>query len=665
MAPHDEPESAQFSGSPTSGNAGNFAAGEGDDRNSTSRQLSVPPITTISPSALRTNDSSKARGSGRFSCHPCGANGPVDDYSEAVQCRKCRLWSHINCVRPLVAPPESDSDTGSDKSDVSWHDPSFVYRCIMCTLRQDTPACDPQLLNSPNKIIMLPAVEDWNGDSIWLPATFVDFDASRRGREYRFSWIEGIVWETEEPADLQFYRSMAHWDQVNDALLEEHQIGAVWLPNCFAPVPDNAESLDPALSHLFSLAVPKIAQILLLMDANHPVIQNYKEYFKTHTHNAESSILWMKSRSFDPSPALEAMMAQPLSALAKHEYMDQDGTANQKMWGPGAILLQLLAIQFGRPKNRQTSNSIGPWLTAPTSSDSGCAIIASKAGLGSKDRDFIQRILDSALCWNLNGETFSHIQNGLIARSPPQSLRALDAMWESVDPRARGKGAKVDAAQLATFEAQFKNDHTVYFNTSDLTFYRRVGTSGQGTSPRNIRIKYQDRSILSALDLPPKTATPDKRKFEGGDVFDSEDTEPREPVKRKKKYETKPTPEDYKHYMNLGQSTPIFVSPWLRSLIWAEPDVGHQELTLAEMNSPATSEDRIIEEPSSTPQLSITGFVYSAELLNDMPGARIYRLVAPEGRLDLFKTQMETFYRVNRVKIARNTSTCIVYVGFH
>ncbi|KAJ7510581.1 hypothetical protein B0H11DRAFT_2215341 [Mycena galericulata] len=124
-------------------------------------------------------------------------------------------------------------------------------------------------------------------------------------------------------------------------------------------------------------------------------------------------------------------------------------------------------------------------------------------------------------------------------------------MWESVDPRARGKGAKVDAAQLATFEAQFKNDHTVYFNASDLTFYHRVGTSGSGTSPRNIHIKHQDRSILSSLDLPPKTATLDKRKFEGGDVFDSEDTEPREPVKRKKKYEPKPTPEDVRRSRRL------------------------------------------------------------------------------------------------------------------
>ncbi|KAJ7509320.1 hypothetical protein B0H11DRAFT_1901448 [Mycena galericulata] len=113
----------------------------------------------------------------------------------------------------------------------------------------------------------------------------------------------------------------------------------------------------------------------------------------------------------------------------------------------------------------------------------------------------------------------------------------------------------------------------------------------------------------------------------------------------------------YKRYMNLGQSTPISVSPWLRSLIWAAPDDGHQELTLAEMNTLATSEDCIIEEPSSTPQLSITGFVYSAELLNDMSGARIYRLVAPAGRLELFKTQMETFYRVNRIKLTDSIRT--------
>ncbi|KAJ7439528.1 hypothetical protein B0H11DRAFT_1934487 [Mycena galericulata] len=72
----------------------------------------------------------------------------------------------------------------------------------------------------------------------------------------------------------------------------------------------------------------------------------------------------------------------------------------------------------------------------------------------------------------------------------------------------------------------------------------------------------------------------------------------------------------HKRYMNLGQPTPISVSPWLHSLICTQPDDGHQEPTLAEMNTLATSEDHVIEEPSSTTQLTIAGFVYSAELLN-------------------------------------------------
>ncbi|KAJ7512198.1 hypothetical protein B0H11DRAFT_1898700 [Mycena galericulata] len=103
-----------------------------------------------------------------------------------------------------------------------------------------------------------------------------------------------------------------------------------------------------------------------------------------------------------------------------------------------------------------------------------------------------------------------------------------------------------------------------------------------------------------------------------------------------------------RRYMNLGQLTPTSVSPWLRTLIWADLDEGHQEPTLAEMNSPSTSEDHNRPEARSTSPLIITGLVYSAELFNDMSGARIYHLVAPEGRLELFKSQMETFYRVIR-----------------
>lgn len=116
-----------------------------DEEEADEREVSIPPIATIPLSALHTHDED-----GILSCHPCNTTGSLDDPSEAVQCWKCGLWSHIACVRPLAPPPsesesESDSESSSEKSSViSWHDRRFRYKCIVCTAREDTPTCDPQ-----------------------------------------------------------------------------------------------------------------------------------------------------------------------------------------------------------------------------------------------------------------------------------------------------------------------------------------------------------------------------------------------------------------------------------------------------------------------------------------------------------------------------------------
>lgn len=73
---------------------------------------------------------------------------------------------------------------------------------------------------------MLPEVDDWDDASMWLPANFLDFDLSREGWEYKFVWIEGIVWpHGSEPDEREFYRSSDHWVRVSRVvILDENRV---------------------------------------------------------------------------------------------------------------------------------------------------------------------------------------------------------------------------------------------------------------------------------------------------------------------------------------------------------------------------------------------------------------------------------------------------------
>ncbi|KAJ7671086.1 hypothetical protein B0H17DRAFT_1209141 [Mycena rosella] len=355
------------------------------------RAHSIPPITMISPTA------SDGR---RIRCHPCDASGPAESDWDTVKCYKCGFWSHTACVKPL-AYHESDPDSDAE-SELSWHDPKFRFLCIVCMAGRRTPTCDPDLLKSPETIHILPEVDDWVDATKWLPAEFLDWDKSRFGKEYKFRWLSSIVWPAEEPAELSFYRSIADWERLEFVWrLHENQIGSVRLPKCFEPVPEDVASFHPKLSQLFYLAIPSIAEILLLMDTSKHVIRSFHDFFQNTPWSTKRSIAWMKACSFDPSPALEAMMAQPLAALAEHPLMSSDNKANQKIWGPGSVFLQLLAIQHTLGEN-----------------------------------------------WDLNGESFSRIQAGHLTPSPPRALRAIEAMWLSVDPIPVARDAQMSLPQM-------------------------------------------------------------------------------------------------------------------------------------------------------------------------------------------------------------------------
>ncbi|KAJ7736622.1 hypothetical protein B0H14DRAFT_2638935 [Mycena olivaceomarginata] len=123
------------------------------------------------------------------------------------------------------------------------------------------------------------------------------------------------------------------------------------------------------------------------MDTSNPVIESHEAYFTDNLYTARKSIDWMRACSLDPTSALEAMLVEPLAALVEHPLLAQDIDAVRKIFGPGSVFLQLLAIQ----------HSLGE-------------------------------------AWNLNGQTFADIQTGLLLASPPSAVRGMDAMWASADP---------------------------------------------------------------------------------------------------------------------------------------------------------------------------------------------------------------------------------------
>jgi hypothetical protein len=237
--------------------------------------------------------------------------------------------------------------------------------------------------------------------------------------------------------------------------------------------------VSPQLSQLLLLAVPALAHVLAF-DTSNPVVQSFRDYFKEIPWKVEASLDWMKSCSFKASPGLDAMLTAPLDALSAHEIMRSDPEANRKIWGPGSVLLQLLAVQ----------DSIGE-------------------------------------PWDLNGDTFLRIQSGELLSSPPQAVKGLDVMWRSFDPIGRAGESRMTTSKFVDWEERFKTTHTVYEPSSALVFYRRAAdwTSVSFVPRPAINIQHAGKPILSARDLP----------FVGeGSVKWTRDTDIEPPAKRMK-----------------------------------------------------------------------------------------------------------------------------------
>ncbi|KAJ7483075.1 hypothetical protein B0H11DRAFT_1914809 [Mycena galericulata] len=78
---------------------------------------------------------------------------------------------------------------------------------------------------------------------------------------------------------------------------------------------------------------------------------------------------------------------------------------------------------------------------------------------------------------------------------------------------------------MATFEARFRADHTIYEPSQHIIFCQRHAMP-LGWVPRTpIWVKDGKRQILTVADLPPSVVKPNKRNFDGTNGFVSGELE--------------------------------------------------------------------------------------------------------------------------------------------
>ncbi|KAJ7321627.1 hypothetical protein DFH08DRAFT_1033568 [Mycena albidolilacea] len=256
-------------------------------------------------------------------CQGCGmqeADG--DDDPDEVQCQRCKLWAHINCLA----------------ADVDWDDPEVDFICRRCY----DPLVDLSTSFSLNQIVLVPSplVPNWKADNVlWYPAIFIERHENRAGEknEYGLRWMECTDGSTYSSAtsDLPimmqrtFFRARKFCQEIDEVQLTEEQA-------CKIPI-------------------PTIAKILENFDDSHPVVENFNAYFKPIAVKGGKKKLnpsrdadgWMRSFGLVPNPELEAVLEPALEKLVNHAKLVRlrDAERSERALGVGSALLQFLAIQ--------------------------------------------------------------------------------------------------------------------------------------------------------------------------------------------------------------------------------------------------------------------------------------------------------------------------------
>ncbi|KAJ7240009.1 hypothetical protein C8J57DRAFT_1478262 [Mycena rebaudengoi] len=362
---------------------------------------------------------------------PEGDNNP-----DEVQCEKCKLWSHMECLSP----------------DVDWNDPDIHFMCKRCRVETDSPT--PSFESGQTIMVPSPLVPDWKADGVlWYPATFVErhADRARKHDEYEFRWFkcfDGTLFDSSEPTALPvlllqtFKRSRKFCLEIKDVQLTEHQvfscsfawiwahqpiqIGSVRLPHFLDPSSEDHQ--NPALSELFDAALPLVAEILEVFTNDHPIVAHFNKYFagKKMIERSRGAGNWMGSFGIVPTPELEEVLAPPLTRLLSHNGLSHllEPERNQRVMGMGSALLQLLAVQVELKEEP-----------------------------------------------NLNGDLLDDLLDGRVFGCPSDGDLALNAMFAAVASDA------VNSGEAAKRMLNFRNQHAIYDEDYRPPTYRRDDAS--------------------------------------------------------------------------------------------------------------------------------------------------------------------------------------------
>nr|GAT43549.1 predicted protein [Mycena chlorophos] len=251
-------------------------------------------------------------------------------------------------------------------------------RCLPPELPASSPyisnesRCDPVSLafsitdpirRAPGSLIVLPQTTDWGDETLWLPATIVDYNRNRLNQELALAWCDRAVWLDRSLAEKQppkrvFFRADSHVASF-PVDLESQSFCRIRLPRTLDPSAEHDPNFlpDPIYDLVFEMALPRIVSLLNDRDSLHPVVQSFHEHRRaiggplTAVRDAAADDRWLTAVGFQPEPGMANAMQRALGALiAKRNAegagrLDEWTQYSQRSYLVGSVLFQTLVLQ--------------------------------------------------------------------------------------------------------------------------------------------------------------------------------------------------------------------------------------------------------------------------------------------------------------------------------
>ncbi|KAJ7199420.1 hypothetical protein GGX14DRAFT_401367 [Mycena pura] len=246
-----------------------------------------------------------------------------------------------------------------------------------------------------------------------------------------------------------FSRTRKFCQEIDEVKLTENQMCTIRMPRYLDPA--YQYHTNPTLTAIFNAAVPQVAEILAKFDTSHPVVEDFNAYFrspgaegrKMRFNPARDAHAWIVSCGLRFNPELEAILQPVLATLMTHPSLAHLAReeANQRIFGVGSALLQLLAVQHE-----------------------------------------LQEVL------NLNGDLLGDLKDERVISCPYDGDEALEMMFSFVS----GESVDVSKALL-----RFKTKYAVWDNDyRPLTFRRDDESRIEPTEPIIVTVKRTGAQVI-------------------------------------------------------------------------------------------------------------------------------------------------------------------------